>query len=90
MHAAEDSPGAQIGLRAGGVPAMVGGVNLTLGGDIILAVAGMPIEANVGNYRAIRDRLRRVQPGEQTPITVLRAGRIVELSSANMRATRAN
>lgn len=90
MHAAEDSPGAQMGLRAGTTPAVVGGVNLTLGGDIILAVAGMPIEANVSNYRSIRDRLRRSQPGEQIPIVVLRSGRIVELSGANMHATRAN
>lgn len=90
MHAAEDSPGAQMGLRAGTTPAVVGGVNLTLGGDIILAVAGMPIEANAGNYRGIRDRLRRAQPGERIPIVVLRSGRIVELSGANMHATRAN
>jgi hypothetical protein len=66
---------------------VVGGVNLTLGGDIILAVAGMPIEANTGNYRNIRDRLRRAQPGERIPIIVLRAGRIVELRGANTRAT---
>jgi serine protease Do len=90
MHAAEDSPGAQMGLRAGTTPAVVGGVNLTLGGDIILAVAGTPIEANAGNYRRIRDRLRRAQPGEQIAIIVLRAGRIVELSSANVRAIRSN
>jgi hypothetical protein len=50
----------------------------------------MPIEANAGNYRKIRDRLRRALPGEQMPIIVLRAGRIVELSSANMRATGSN
>jgi S1-C subfamily serine protease len=90
MHAAEDSPGAQMGLRAGTTPAVVGGVNLTLGGDIILAVAGMPIEANAANYRRIRDRLRRAQAGEQILIVVLRAGRIVELSGANMSATRSN
>jgi S1-C subfamily serine protease len=90
MHTAEDSPGAQMGLRAGATPAVVGGVNLMLGGDIILAVAGMPIEANAANYRRIRDRLRRAQPGEQVPIIVLRSGRIVELSGANMSATRSN
>jgi len=90
MHAAEDSPGAQMGLRAGTTPAVVGGMNLMLGGDIILAVAGVPIEANASNYRSIRDRLRRSQPGEQIPIVVLRAGRIVELSGANMRATGSN
>jgi S1-C subfamily serine protease len=90
MHAAEDSPGAQMGLRSGTTPAVVGGVNLMLGGDIILAVAGMPIEANASNYRKIRDRMRLAQPGEQIPIVVLRSGRVVELSGVNMRAPRAN
>ena len=79
-----------MGLRAGTTPAVVGGMNLMLGGDIILAAAGVQIEANAGNYRSIRDRLRRSQPGEQIPIVVLRAGRIVQLSGANMRATSSN
>ena len=90
LHAAEHSPGAQMGLRAGTTPAVVGGVSLTLGGDVILAVAGMPIEANAANYRRIRDRLRQAQPGEAIPIVVLRSGRVVELSGASIRATRAN
>lgn len=90
MHAAEDSPGARLGLRAGATPAVVGGVPLTLGGDIILAVGGMPIEANIANYRRIRDRLRQAQPGEPIDIVVLRAGRIVELSGANARAGHAD
>jgi S1-C subfamily serine protease len=90
VHAAEDSPGAQMGLRPGTTSAVVGGVKLTLGGDIILAVAGMPIEANVGNYRRIRERLRRAKPEEQIPIVLLRGGRIVELSGAQVRATRSN
>lgn len=90
VHAAEDSPGAQMGLRPGTTSAVVGGVKLTLGGDIILAVAGMPIEANVGNYRRIRERLRRAKPEEQIPIVILRGGRIVELSGAQVRATRSN
>jgi S1-C subfamily serine protease len=90
MHAAEDSPGAQMGLRAGSTPALVGGVPLMLGGDIILTVAGVPIEANAANYREIRDRLRRSQPGERIPIVVLRAGRVVELSGASMRAADSN
>jgi S1-C subfamily serine protease len=90
MHAAEDSPGSMMGLRAGTTPAVVGGVNLMLGGDIILSIAGLPVEVNAANYRAIRDRLRRAQPGERIPIVVLRSGRIVELSGANMSQARSN
>lgn len=90
MHTAEDSLGAQMGLRAGTTPALVGGVNLILGGDVILTVAGMPIEASASNYRKIRERLRQAQPGEQIPIIVLREGHIVELSGANMRTAESN
>jgi S1-C subfamily serine protease len=79
-HAAQDSPGAQLGLRAGRTPAIIGGVNLTLGGDIILSVAGLPVDATAGNYRRIRDRLQSSQPGDRISVIVLRTGRLVELS----------
>jgi S1-C subfamily serine protease len=90
MHAAVDSPGAQMGLRAGTTPAVIGGVNLMLGGDIILAIGGMPIEGNAANYRSIRERLRRAQPGEPIPVVVLRSGRIVQLSGAAARPASSN
>jgi S1-C subfamily serine protease len=85
MHSAADSPGARLGLRAGSTPAVVGGVNLTLGGDIILAVAGIPIEANANNYRDVRERLRALRPGEPLAITVLRGGRVMELKVSDFR-----
>jgi S1-C subfamily serine protease len=90
MHAAADSPGAQMGLRAGSTPAVVGGVNLVLGGDIVLAIGGMTIEGNAANYRSIRERLRRAQPGEAIPVVVLRSGRIVQLSGAAARPAGSN
>jgi S1-C subfamily serine protease len=82
-HAAQDSPGAQIGLRAGGTPAVIGGVNLTLGGDIILSVAGLPVDATAGNYRRIRERLQGAQPGDPVSVIVLRGGRLLELSGVS-------
>jgi len=63
----------------------VGGVNLMLGGDIILAVAGVPIEANANNYRDVRERLRALRPGEPLTITALRGGRIIELKASDIR-----
>jgi S1-C subfamily serine protease len=90
VHAAEDSPGAQLGLRAGNTPAVIGGVNLMLGGDIILSVAGTPIEANADNYRRVRDRLRQARNGAALAITVLRGGRVIELEGADRHITRSN
>ena len=83
MHSAVDSPGARLGLRAGSTPAVVGGVNLMLGGDILLAVDRIPIEANASNYRIVRERLRKMQPGEPLTITVLRGGQVIELKASD-------
>jgi S1-C subfamily serine protease len=85
MHSAADSPGAQLGLRAGSTPAVVGGVSLMLGGDIILAVGRIPIEANASNYRNVREQLRKLRPGEPLVITVLRGGRVIELKTGDFR-----
>jgi S1-C subfamily serine protease len=54
-------------------------VNLMLGGDILLAVDRIPIEANASNYRIVRERLRKMRPGEPLTITVLRGGQVIEL-----------
>jgi S1-C subfamily serine protease len=90
MHTAEDSPGARLGLRAGNTPAVIGGVSLVLGGDIILSVAGTPIEATADNYRRVRDRLQQAQDGETLAINVLRGGQVVELKGVNVRITQSN
>jgi S1-C subfamily serine protease len=85
MHSATDSPGGQLGLRAGSTPAVVGGVNLMLGGDIILAVGGIPIEASASNFRNVREQLRKLPPGEPLTVTVLRSGRVIELKTSDFR-----
>jgi S1-C subfamily serine protease len=90
MHSAADSPGAQLGLRAGSTPAVVGGVNLILGGDIILAVGRIPIEANGSNFRHMREQLRRLPRGEPLTVTVLRGGRIIELATNDFRMSGAD
>lgn len=82
LQRAEDSPAARMGLRAGTTHARIGDASLILGGDIILEVAAIPIEANVDIFRKIRERLRAVEPGEELTIKVLRTGRIVELSAS--------
>ena len=82
LQVAEGSPAARLGLRAGTTQVQIGEAHLTLGGDIILEVMGMPIRADAGNYRRIRERLLSLKQGQTVTVKVLRAGRIVELSGS--------
>jgi len=49
-----------------------------LGGDIILAVDGVPMIA--ANIQKIRDGLNLLAPGAPFKVTILRAGDVLELT----------
>lgn len=72
----EDSPAAKLGLRGGFVKATIGERTLTLGGDVILRVQGVPC----GEMHRVRDSLAEVKPGEKLTLTIMREGRVHELS----------
>jgi S1-C subfamily serine protease len=57
--------------------ANLGGDQLPLGGDIILAVEG--IKAEAANLTKIRDLLSSKPVGSPYKVTVLRAGKVLEL-----------
>jgi S1-C subfamily serine protease len=78
QRVAEGSPSAAIGLRAGTMKATVDSQTLTVGGDVILSVQGIPIDAPTA-YERIQERLSRLHPGALITIAVLREGRQVEL-----------
>jgi S1-C subfamily serine protease len=78
QRVAADSPSAKIGLRGGSVKATIDGTTLTLGGDVILHVQGIPITADT-TYERIQADLSRLHPGSEITITVLREGQILEL-----------
>ncbi len=80
QRVAANSPAARIGLRAGALKALLpsDGTELTLGGDVILQVQGIPV-GGVGTYERIQADLGRLHPGGEITITVLRDGRQVEL-----------
>jgi serine protease Do len=82
LQVAEGSPAAHLGLRGGTTQVQIGEARLTLGGDIILEVMGIAIRTDTDNYRRIRKRLLALKQGETVTVKVLRAGRIVELSSS--------
>ena len=62
------SPAERAGIEGGDTTAVVSGTNYTLGGDVIVAVAGTRITGLGG----LRDVLVRHKPGDQVEITLYR------------------
>jgi len=72
----EKSPAEKLGLRGGFMKATFGDRTLTVGGDVILRVQGMPCTETHRVY----DALAELKPGERLTVTVMRQGQQVELS----------
>jgi len=75
---AKDSPAEQIGLRGATMMVNLGGDQVPLGGDILLTVEG--IKAEAANVAKIRDSLASKPAGSSYKVTVLRAGKVLELT----------
>ena len=76
---AQGSSAWDMGLLGGDKIATIGGQQIAVGGDIILAVDGVPIGSD-GNIEKIRNRLAAEPPGTSFKMKVLRAGKIIELT----------
>ena len=74
---AKGSPADAMGLRGATMIANLGGDQLPLGGDIILAVEG--IKAEAANLTKIRDLMSNKPAGSPYKVTVLRAGKVFDL-----------
>jgi S1-C subfamily serine protease len=75
---AKGSPAEAMGLRGATMIANLGGDQVPLGGDIILAVEGLKAEAV--NLAKVRDLLASKPVGSPFMVTVLRAGKVLELT----------
>lgn len=65
----------KIGLRAGTIAATIDGVDLVIGGDIILDFAGFGF--STPNFRSlILEKLEVYKKGDKIPMTILRNGKI--------------
>lgn len=71
-----------MGLTGGDRIDNIGGMELPLGGDIILSVDGIPVVSE-HNIEKIRTRLAKATPGTPFEVEVLRAGKIVKLTGTN-------
>lgn len=65
----------QLGLRPGYLQANIEGLDLIIGGDIILEMAGIKI-TDVNSLFKIRQKISEVQSGEEISMTILRNGKV--------------
>jgi len=79
QYVAKNSPAAQMGLRGGTAKATFGGENVVLGGDVVLAVQGIPW--SIKNYEKIQEIVGRLNPGDLVRVKILRSGEQLELSA---------
>ena len=78
-NVAKGSPADDAGMRGGTIFATVGGEQIVLGGDILLSVEGIQA-GSAANLAKIRDLLASKAPGSPFKATVLRAGKLLELT----------
>ena len=76
---AKGSPAESAGIRGGNRTAVIDGQTLVVGGDILLAVDGIPT-GNLADYQRMRDHMQKLAPGATIMVTVLRAGRVLNLT----------
>ncbi len=82
QRVAEGSPSARIGLRGGQVRALIGELELLVGGDIILEVGGIPVAPDA--YRKTQAYFLQLKPGDPVVIKVLREGKQIELKTVKI------
>jgi serine protease Do len=75
---ATGSLGEAIGLRGGSKVAAIDGEKIVVGGDVILKVQGIAV-SNFASYEQIRRTLMGLSPGALVTVTILRAGRVLDL-----------
>jgi serine protease Do len=79
---AQGSMAWNMGLQGGSKMVTISGKEVALGGDIILAVAGIPVVSEE-NIEKIRNLLAGAAPGSPFTMSVLRAGKVIELTGVS-------
>jgi len=70
-HVEQGTPAARAGLRGGSRTETHNGIDVTLGGDLIVAIAGTPVTGADDISRVVT----RLRPGQTVEVTVIRGGR---------------
>ena len=65
----------RLGLQGGYIPANIDGMDLLLGGDIILEMAGIKV-SDINSVFQIRQRISEYPAGKEITMTIMRNGQI--------------
>ena len=76
---AQGSMAWNMGLQGSDEIVTIAGKEVPVGGDIILSVEDIPVMSE-DNIEQIRNRLAALAPGTQFKMSVLRAGKVIELT----------
>jgi len=79
---AQNSTAWNMGLAGGERMVTIGRQELALGGDVILSIDGIPAVSDQ-NIEQIRNKLAAAPPGTPFKVSVLRAGKIIELTGTS-------
>ncbi|WP_455207034.1 S1C family serine protease [Kaarinaea lacus] len=78
QRVAEGSFAQKAGIKGGDVPAVIGGNELLLGGDILLNIENVPIKDG-DSIKLIKKTIARKKSGEEVRITLLRKGQVIKI-----------
>ncbi len=78
LSVTKDSPAYYMGLKGGYLDISIGGQDLLVGGDIILALDDIPV-TSMENIEKITDHMAALKSGSKYKFKILRAGEIIEL-----------
>jgi S1-C subfamily serine protease len=79
QRVAQNSPGHRLGFKPSTISAKIGEQELFIGGDIVLAVQGIPISLDLDELDKIREALTAHPDLKNIEFKVLREGKIVKL-----------
>ena len=78
-NVAKGSPAWDTGILGGDRAATIGGQEIVVRGDIILAIAGIPLRTTE-DFAKMRERMNAMPTGQSIKVSVLRAGKVIELT----------
>ena len=77
----KNSLGAELGLRTGTIPAIIGDNPVLLGGDVIVELGGQTIYFTRNGRQRLINYLQSLKPGDSVELTVIREGKKIVLST---------
>ena len=75
MNVSSKGAAGQLGIQGGYIPAIIDGVEVVIGGDIILEMAGIRVK-DVNSLFEIRQKIANMPKGQDISMTILRNGKV--------------